>query len=64
MIENVSARPFVAAHTDGRETVFGKQVTGAFSHGTLLSLPFALDRLVPAIEAALDGDPATVPSRD
>lgn len=64
MIENVSARPYVSAHTDGREILFGKQVTGAFSHGTLLSLPFALDRLVPAIEAALDGDPATIPSRD
>lgn len=64
MIENVSARPYVEAHMDGREILFGKQVTGAFSHGTLLSLPFALDRLVPAIEAALDDDPTTIPSAD
>lgn len=58
-IETLVSRPFLEAHKDGREILFGKDVTGAFAHGSLLSLPHALDRLVPAIEAALDGDPET-----
>lgn len=58
-IETLPSRPFMAAHKEGREVVFGKEVTGAFAHGSLLSLPHALDHLVPAIEAALDGDPET-----
>lgn len=58
-IENLVSRPFLKAHIDGREIIFAKDVTGAFAHGSLLSLPHALDRLIPAIEAALDGDPET-----
>ncbi|CAL9333917.1 putative siderophore-binding lipoprotein YfiY [Nocardiopsis dassonvillei] len=34
-------------------------VAGALAWSTVLSLPYALDRLVPRIAAAVDGDPAT-----
>ncbi len=55
----IAARPFLAATQDGREVFIGPEITGAFSHASLLSLPHAIDKLVPMIEAALDGDPAT-----
>lgn len=58
-LEKLLSRPFLKANKEGREVLFGKQITGAFAHGSLLSLPHALDHLVPAIEAALDGDPDT-----
>lgn len=58
-VEDLFARRFPSAVTEGRVIILGKEMTGAFSHGSLLSLPCALDRLVPMIEAALDGDPAT-----
>lgn len=35
---------------------------GAFSFASPLSIPFALDAMVPQLELALDGDPATVPT--
>ena len=55
----IAARPFLAATQDGREVFVGPEITGAFSHASLLSLPHAIDKLVPMIEVALDGDPAT-----
>lgn len=36
-----------------------KELNGAISWSTVLSLPRALDGLVPRLDAALDGDPAT-----
>lgn len=35
---------------------------GAFSFASPLSIPFALDTLVPQLELAFDGDPATLPT--
>jgi iron complex transport system substrate-binding protein len=35
---------------------------GAFSFASPLSIPFALDAMVPQLELALDGDPATLPT--
>ena len=58
-IMNLVARPFMNVAKEGREVFLGKEVTGAFSHASLLSLPYTIDRLEAAIEAALDGDPAT-----
>ncbi|MFF2522905.1 iron-siderophore ABC transporter substrate-binding protein [Streptomyces liangshanensis] len=46
----------------GRE-VFVKETSdfgNALSMGTVLSLPYALDRLTPQLAAAVDGDPGTV----
>lgn len=52
-------------HTEGRE-VFLESYTsalgGATSFVSVLSLPYLLDGLVPQLEAAIDGDPATVVS--
>ncbi len=51
------------AHAEGREILSDDLLTSAFSHASLLSIPYVLDRLVPEIELAIDGDPATpVPS--
>jgi iron complex transport system substrate-binding protein len=58
-IEKLAARPFLNVVQDGREVFLGKEVTGAFSHASLLSLPYTIDRLETAIELALDGDPTT-----
>ena len=58
-VESLVARPFLTAHTEGREVLLGKEMSGAFSHASLLSLPFLIDRLVPMIEAAFDDDPQT-----
>lgn len=45
---------------EGREVVAGLLLADAFSWSSPLSLDFLLDALVPSIEAAVDGDPATV----
>lgn len=58
-IDELAARPFLNVVKDGREVFLGKEVTGAFSHASLLSLPYTIDRLEAAIEMALDGDPTT-----
>lgn len=52
----------LAVHTQGRDLFLGYDLhTGALSFSSPLSLPFLLDRLVPAMPAADDGDPATEP---
>lgn len=56
---DLPARPFMTAVQEGREVFTNTELGGAFSHGSLLSLPYVIDQLVPMIEAALDGDPAT-----
>ena len=45
---------------EGRDVFLDDEVlNGALSFGTVLSLPFVLDGLVPRIAAAIDGDPET-----
>ena len=62
-IRALPLRPTLRAVREGREAVADPLLAGALSHASLLSLPYALDRLVPEIAAAADGDPATpVPS--
>ncbi|MGH2381206.1 MAG: iron-siderophore ABC transporter substrate-binding protein [Candidatus Limnocylindria bacterium] len=48
---------------EGRDIFLGgdSPLSGALSFASVLSLPYALDELVPRIEAAVDGDPATEP---
>ncbi len=58
-ILDLDVRAFIKPHTEGREVIFTKEVTGALSYGSLLSMPFALGRMEAAIASALDGDPAT-----
>jgi iron complex transport system substrate-binding protein len=51
-------------HTEGREVHLGSYAAdglgGATSFVTVVSLPYLLDRLVPMMATAIDGDPATV----
>jgi iron complex transport system substrate-binding protein len=50
-------------HTEGREVMVDSYKTawgGATSFVSVLSLPYLLDEMLPRIELALDGDPATV----
>lgn len=49
------ARPFLGVVRAGHEVFADTLLSGAFSHASLLSLPYAIDTLVPLIEAALDG---------
>lgn len=58
-VRALATRPFLPAVQDGREVFMGKEITGAFSHATLLSLRRAIDLMVPMFEAALDGNSST-----
>ena len=58
-IESNPLRAQLTAATEGREIFLRPIEAGAFSFSSPLSLPYLLDVLVPQIEAALDGDPAT-----
>lgn len=54
--------PKLKVAQEGRDIFLIDQVlTGALAFGSALSLPYALDRIVPMLTAALDGDPATEP---
>ncbi|EAR07877.1 ABC transporter substrate-binding protein [Reinekea blandensis] len=59
-IMDVPARPYLDVVKENREVFLGTEVTGAFSFASLLSLSYAFDKMVPMIEAALDGDPDTI----
>lgn len=66
-IEKLPLRPQLRAYQQGREIFLPdtSERNGALSYGTLLSLPHAVDLLVPLIEAASDGDPQTpVPGQE
>lgn len=58
-ILDLPARKFLDVAQEGGEIFLDEELAGAFSHASLLSIPYAVERLVPLIEAALDGDPAT-----
>jgi iron complex transport system substrate-binding protein len=45
---------------EGRALFIDGELDSALQFGTVLSLPYLLDSLIPMIEAAMDGDPATV----
>ncbi|MFN3255259.1 MAG: iron-siderophore ABC transporter substrate-binding protein [Ilumatobacter sp.] len=63
ILTSLPTRPSLTAVQEGREIFADLELTGAFSHGSPLSLEYALERLVPEIEAAADGDLSTpVPS--
>ncbi len=62
MIENDPLYRRLNAAREGRSIFFvglDDPIYGALSFSTVLSIPFALERLVPMIEAAVDGDPTT-----
>ncbi|GGM15217.1 MULTISPECIES: iron-siderophore ABC transporter substrate-binding protein [Micromonospora] len=45
--------------TQRREVFLGTEANGALAFASVLSLPYVLDKIVPALTAAVDGDPAT-----
>lgn len=66
----VAAESFEAVRTDplyrrldaaqeGRDVFLEETLSAALSFGSVLSLPFALDGLVPRLAATVDGDPGT-----
>ncbi len=61
VIEALPARGTMRAAAEGREIILptDSAVNGALANGSLLSLPVAVEMLIPMIDAAIDGDPAT-----
>lgn len=59
-LERMPLRPLMRAYREGREVYADPMLSAALSHSSPLSINYALDRLVPLIAAAADGDPATV----
>lgn len=53
----------LAVARQGRDLLVTGDLEGALSFSTVLSLPFAIDGLVPRLTAAIDGDPSTRPNR-
>lgn len=53
------ARPFLKASANGGEIFLTDEHLAAIARQELLSIPVAVDFLVPLLEAAADGDPAT-----
>ncbi|KZN15492.1 hypothetical protein OA79_00945 [Marinomonas sp. TW1] len=60
-IESLVLRPHLRAYKEGREVFLSTSsiLNGAISYGSLLSLPVAIETIVPLIEQAIDGDPNT-----
>ncbi|MGB0111578.1 MAG: iron-siderophore ABC transporter substrate-binding protein, partial [Ilumatobacteraceae bacterium] len=62
-LDAMPLRPTLTAFTEGREIIADPLLSGAFSHGSPLSLEYVLEELVPELALAVDGDPTTtVPS--
>lgn len=62
LLEQVESNPLrqqLRAVAEGREIFLTELQGGAAGFSSPLSLPYLLDSLVPQLEAALDGDPAT-----
>jgi hypothetical protein len=57
ILNQLPTRQSLNAYADGREIFADVELSGAFSHSSPLSLEFVLERMIPEIEAAADGDP-------
>ncbi|MFX4296001.1 MULTISPECIES: ABC transporter substrate-binding protein [Roseobacteraceae] len=57
--QNYPLRHTLNAVAEGREVVTDPTLSAAMSYASPLSIAYALDRLVPLLEQALDGNPAT-----
>ncbi|SDW97863.1 iron complex transport system substrate-binding protein [Ruegeria halocynthiae] len=60
VLNRMHLRPTLRAFAEGREVYADPMLSAALSHSSPLSLDYALDRIVPLIEAAMDGNPGTV----
>ncbi|MBO9409614.1 ABC transporter substrate-binding protein [Shimia sp. R9_1] len=61
-LNSLPLRHTMRAYREGREIYLGMDMSAALSHASPLSIDYTLDALVPLLEAAMDGDPATVVS--
>lgn len=59
-IVDLPGRRALDAHRAGREVYLDTVMTGAFTVQSPRAIAYLLDRLVPEIEAAIDGDPVTL----
>ncbi|MEM7143307.1 MAG: ABC transporter substrate-binding protein [Actinomycetota bacterium] len=59
-VQNIPTREVTAAARDRREVVVDPILTAALSESSPLSWRYALERIVPELILALDGDPGTV----
>ena len=59
-LNSLPLRPTMRAYQEGREIYLGIDMAAAMSHSSPLSIEYALDGLLPLLEAAMDGDPSTV----
>ena len=60
VLNRMPLRPTMRAYKEGREVYSDPLLSAALSHSSPLSLNYALDQIVPLLEAAMDGDPTTV----
>ncbi len=58
-LDEIVLRKSLRVYREGRELYTDYDLTAALAHSSPLSLDYALDRMIPLIEAAMDGDPAT-----
>lgn len=58
-LQEIEALESLGLRADGREVVTDFLTNGAYSFSSPLSIPYLLDRLVPQLQAAVDGDPST-----
>ncbi|PIE31197.1 MAG: hypothetical protein CSA55_06215, partial [Ilumatobacter coccineus] len=62
-VASLPLRPQLKAYAEGREIAAEPVLSSAFSHANPLSIDYVLDKLVPELALAVDGDPSTaVPS--
>lgn len=61
-LDDIVLRTTLEAYRDGREVYTDFDLTSALNHSSPLSLNYALDTLIPLLEAASDGDPNTLVS--
>lgn len=59
-LNSLPLRDTLRAYHQGREIYADLTLSAALSHSSPLSLDHALDQLVPLLEAAMDGSPATI----
>lgn len=59
-VRDLPTRPSARMVQEGRELVADDLLSGAFSHASPLSLEYVIERLVPELALAVDGDPTTV----
>lgn len=58
-IRGLKLRPQLKAYREGREVLLTQELSGAFAFASPLSIGYVLEKLVPDLVLAIDGDPKT-----